>query len=96
MSNFFLFSTKVLLLVFSDLVQKSYILIKFSDLVQKSKSKCGFMRRAALLLSRVFSLKVATFCSNPFEHVSFVRFQEESLYMVLLENKNHECLLAFY
>ena len=54
------------------------------------------MRRAALLLSRVFSLKVATFCSNPFEHVSFVRFQEESLYMVLLENKNHECLLAFY
>ena len=34
MSNFFLFSTKVLLLI-------------FSDLVQKSKSKCGFMRGAA-------------------------------------------------
>ena len=34
MSNFFLFSTKVLLLI-------------FSDLVQKSKSKYGFMRRAA-------------------------------------------------
>ena len=54
--------------------------VKFSDLVQKFKSKCGFMRRAAhdvvklpiefsFILSRVFSLKVATFCSNPFEHV---------------------------
>ena len=40
------------------------------------------MRRAAhnvvklpiefsFILSRVFSLKVATFCSNPFEHVSY-------------------------
>ena len=40
------------------------------------------MRRAAhdvvklpiefsFILSRVFSLKVATFCSNPFEHVEF-------------------------
>ena len=40
------------------------------------------MRRAAhdvvklpiefsFILSRVFSLKVATFCSNPFEHVKF-------------------------
>ena len=81
MSHFFLFSTKVLLLLFSDLVHTKVLCIKFSDLVQKSKSKCGFMRRAAhyvvklpiefsFILSIVFSLKVATFCSNPFEHVS--------------------------
>ena len=35
----------------------------------------------SFILSRVFSLKVATFCSNPFEHVlrHFVKIKEYNL-----------------